>query len=158
MDDIPALVLTDEGEGQSIKSEAGHRTIPIHSELIRLGFLGYAKAMREAGHVSLWPSLPIRKDKASDYFGRWFLAFRKTLEMAGPGAPTFHYFRHTVRPLMRRAGFDAMTRDLVTGHETKGSVGDVVYDGLLLAELTPAVEAILYPSFTLPVVSPHAGG
>lgn len=153
---IPALVLTDDGEGQSIKSEAGHRTIPIHSELIRLGFLGYVEAMRKAGHASLWPALPIRKDRSSDYFGRWFRNFRAGLGLDGPGQPTFHYFRHTVRPLMRRAGFDSMTRDLITGHETKGSIGDRVYDGPLLAELRPAVEAIRYPALALPVVSPHA--
>lgn len=155
VDGIPALVLTDDGEDQTIKSEAGHRTIPIHSELIRLGFLGYAEAMQKAGNASLWPTLPLRKDKPSDYFGRWFLDFRKTLDMAGKGQPTFHYFRHTVRPLMRRAGFDSMTRDLVTGHETQGSIGDKVYDGMLLAELRPAVEAIRYPGLLLPVVSPH---
>lgn len=157
VDGIPALVLTDDGEGQTIKSEAGHRTIPIHSELIRLGFLGYADAMQKAGHTSLWPTLPLRKDKVSDYFGRWFLDFRKALGMDGPGQPSFHYFRHTVRPLMRRAGFDGMTCDRITGHETRGSVGDVVYDGLLLTELQPAVEAISYPALSLlPVVSPHA--
>ena len=156
MDGIPALVITDDGEDQTVKSEAGHRTIPIHSELIRLGFLGYAEAMRNAGQVSLWPALALRKGKSSDYFGRWFLEFRKGLGMDGPGAPSFHYFRHTVRPLMRRAGFDSMTRDLVTGHETSGSVGDRVYDGVMLAELRPAVEAIRYPVLSLPVVSPHA--
>lgn len=31
------LVLTDDGESQSIKSAAGHRTVPLHSELLRLG-------------------------------------------------------------------------------------------------------------------------
>lgn len=152
---IPALALTDDGEGQSIKTEAGHRTIPIHSELIRLGFLDYAKAMADAGNESLWPALPIRKGKPSDYFGRWFREFRKELGMDGTGAPSFHYFRHTVRPLMRRAGFDAMTRDLITGHEAGGSIGDRVYDGLLLAELRPAVEAIQYPGLALQVVAPH---
>lgn len=42
---LPALVLTDDGEDQSIKSEAGHRTVPIHSELLRLGFLEYVETM-----------------------------------------------------------------------------------------------------------------
>ncbi len=156
VDGIPALVISDDGEGQTVKTDAGHRTIPIHSELIRLGFLGYVAAIRKAGHDSLWPALPRRSVRASDYFGRWFRVFREGLGMRGPDQPSFHYFRHTVRPLMRRAGVDAMTRDLVTGHETKGSVGDVVYDGLLLEELKPAVEAIRYGNLTLHVVSPHA--
>lgn len=156
VDGIPAIALTDEGENQTIKTEASRRTIPIHSELIRLGFLGYVEAMKRAGSASLWPSLPLRKGKPSDLFGRWFREFRKELGMEGPGAPSFHYYRHTVRPLMRRAGFDSMTRDLITGHEAGGSIGDRVYDGLLLAELRPAVEAIQYPCLRLPIVSPHA--
>jgi len=156
IDGIHALVLTDDGEGQRIKTAAGHRTIPIHSELVRLGFLGYAEAMRNAGNDSLWPAMPMRPDKPSDYFGRWFRAFRDEAGLSGPDAPTFHYFRHTVRPLMRRGGIDSMVRDLVTGHETRGSIGDVVYDGLLLEDLKPAIEAIKYPTLRLPVVSPHA--
>jgi len=156
VDNIPALVITDDGEHQKVKTKAGRRTIPIHSALIRLGFLGYAEAMRKAGHDSLWPAMPIRKEKPSDYFGRWFREFREGLELQGEDQPTFHYFRHTVRPLIRRAGFDSRISDLITGHETRGSIGDVVYDGVLLEELIPAVEAIRYPALALPVVSPHA--
>lgn len=156
VDNIPALVLTDDGEDQSIKTEAGHRIIPIHSELVRLGFLGYVEAMKKAKHASLWPSLPLRPDKPSDKFGRWFLDLRKELGLNGKDKPSFHYFRHTVRPLMRRAGFSSKIQDLITGHEAKGSVGDVVYDGVLLEELIPAIEAIQYPYLPLPVVSPHA--
>lgn len=152
---MPVMVLTDDGEEQSIKSEAGRRTVPIHSELLRLGFMEYAHAMKDAGHDALWPSLPVRKGKPSDYFGRWFRALREGLALHGPGKPTFHYFRHTVRPLMRRAGFSDSTQDKVTGHETQGSVGTVVYDHWTLQETQMAVEAITYPALKLPVVSPH---
>jgi integrase len=154
---IPVMVLTDDGEDQRIKSEAGKRTVPIHSELLRLGFMEYAKAMQAKGMDSLWPALPLRKDKPSDYFGRWFKDFRGPLGLLGPGKPTFHYFRHTVRPLMRRAGFSESTQDKVTGHETQGSVGTVVYDHWTLQEIQAAVEAIKYPVLALPLVSPYGG-
>lgn len=146
---IPVMVLTDDGEGQRIKSEAGKRSVPIHSELIRLGFLDYATAIQAKGIDALWPELPIRKDKPSDYFGRWFRDFREPLGLHTPGKPTFHYFRHTVRPLMRRAGFSESTQDKVTGHETQGSVGTVVYDHWTLQEMQAAVEAIKYPALSL---------
>jgi integrase len=152
MEGIPVMVLTDDGEGQRIKSEAGKRNVPIHSELLRLGFLEYATAMQSKGVDALWPALPLRKDKASDFFGRWFKDFRQSLELGGPGKPTFHYFRHTVRPLMRRAGFSESTQDKVTGHETQGSVGTVVYDHWTLMEMREAVEAIKYPALSLPKV------
>ncbi len=154
---IPVMVLTDDGEDQSIKTEAGRRTVPIHSELLRLGFMEYATAMQAKGADSLWPALPLRKDKQSDFFGRWFKDFREPLGLLGPGKPTFHYFRHTVRPLMRRAGFSDSTQDKVTGHETQGSVGTVVYDHWTLIEVQAAVEAIKYPVLALPLVSPYGG-
>lgn len=153
---FPIFVLTDDGEDQRIKSESGHRRVPIHSELIRLGFLGYVAAVRASGSDSLWPDMPIRKDKPSDYFGRWFKSHREAVGLAGDDSPTFHYFRHTVRPLMRRAGFSESTQDKITGHKTLGSVGTITYDHWMLTELQAAVEAIAFPKLTLRVASPDA--
>ncbi len=148
---ISVLIFTDKGEGQKIKSAAGHRSVPIHSELVRLGFLTYVEAVKKAGSDSLWPTLPLRKGKPSDFFGRWFRIHCEPLNLA----PTFHYFRHTVRPLMRRAGHDAGTQDKVTGHKTVGSIGTVVYDHRTLDEVQRAVEAIRYPELSLRRVAPY---
>ncbi|MGJ7496329.1 DUF6538 domain-containing protein [Variovorax sp. RT4R15] len=150
---IDVLVLTNEGEGQSIKSDAGHRSVPIHSELVRLGFLKYVKAIKASGSDSLWPSLPLRAGKPSDLFGRWFKEHRNALGLTGT-RPDFHCFRHTVRPLMRKAGHSEGTMDKVTGHKTVGSVGTVVYDHRTLIEVQDAVEAIRYPALQLAVMGP----
>jgi len=152
---IPAIVITDDGEGQKVKTEAGKRTIPVHSELLRLGFMEYVAAIQAKGAGSLWPVMRLRKGKPSDFFGRWFKDHREGLGLPGKGGPSLHYFRHTVRPLMRRAGFDSGTMDKITGHETGGSVGDLVYDHWLLEELRPAVEAIQFPFLKLRAVSSH---
>lgn len=139
---VPVLVLTDAGEDQRIKTSAGRRSVPIHSELIRLGFLKYVEGAKAVGSVSLWPALKTRKGKPSGYFSRWFSEFRKGLGLGS--YPDFHCLRHTVRPLMRRAGFSESTMDKVTGHETRGSEGTVTYDHFTLTELQAAVEAIRY--------------
>ncbi|GAA4004294.1 tyrosine-type recombinase/integrase [Comamonas faecalis] len=154
---IPVLVLTDEGEGQRIKSEAGRRSVPIHSELQRLGFLDFVAATRVgasggAPDGPLWPSLKVREGKPSDYFGRWFREFRRAQGLTDT-RPDFHCFRHTVRPLMRRAGISEETQDKVTGHRARGSIGTVVYGHWTLREVQAAVEAIQYPELgALPVV------
>lgn len=154
VDGIAVLVLTNEGEGQSIKSDAGHRSVPIHSELIRLGFLKYVETIKASGSDSLWPSLPLREGKPSDYFGRWFKGHRNALGLNGT-RPDFHCFRHTVRPLMRKAGHSEGTMDKVTGHKTVGSIGTTVYDHRILQEVQAAVEAIQYPAFRLLAVRAH---
>lgn len=153
---IDVLVLTNEGEGQSIKSDAGHRSVPIHSELVRLGFLKYVKTIRESGSNSLWPALPLRAGKPSDLFGRWFKEHRNALGLTGT-RPDFHCFRHTVRPLMRKGGHSEGTMDKVTGHKTVGSVGTVIYDHRTLIEVRDAVEAIRYPALQLAVMGQYRG-
>lgn len=153
---IPLLVITDDGEGQQIKSEAGKRAIPIHSELLRLGFLEYVQAMRETGKDVLWPTLRHRLGKPSGYYSEWFSTHRKAQGLT-ESRPDFHCFRHTVRPLMRRAGFSESTMDEITGHKKGGSIGTVVYDHFTLEEIQKAIEAIQYPALVLPVVSPHKG-
>lgn len=145
---IHVLTLTEEGEGQTIKTDAGHRSVPIHSELIRLGFLDYVEQIRKSNAASLWPEMSIREGKPSDYFGRWFLSFRRSVGLTEK-YPDFHCFRHTVRPQMRRARISESTMDKITGHETPGSVGTVVYDHWQLEELQQAIETLKYPTVNL---------
>lgn len=153
---VPAITITEEGDDKTVKTDAGTRAIPLHPELIRLGFLNYAQRMKDQRAASLWPRMSLRKDKPSDYFGRWFLLLRESVGLQGAGGVTSHYFRHTVRTVMHRAGMSEATMDRVTGHETPGSVGTKVYTHWNLAQLVPAVEAIRYPCLALPVVSPDA--
>jgi integrase len=83
--------VTDEGEGQSVKSEAGNRQVPIHQYLIDQGFM----ALVESSTDRLFPNL---KSKAVT---RWFSdTFRPA---CGIGAfndleqrKVFHSFRHTL--------------------------------------------------------------
>lgn len=153
---IPAITITEEGDDKTVKTDAGTRAIPLHPELIRLGFLNYAQRMKDQRAASLWPRMSLRKDKPSDYFGRWFLLLRESVGLQGAGGVTSHYFRHTVRTVMHRAGMSEATMDRITGHETPGSVGTKTYTHWGLAQLVPAVEAIRYPFLALPLVSPDA--
>ena len=146
-DEIPRLSITDEDEGKRLKSAAGKRKVPIHSELIRLGFLDYVQTIKTQGAISLWPELPFRKEKPGDYFGRWFSSCRKAL---GFGQyPDFHCLRHTVRSLMAEAEVPETVMDTITGHEIKGSTGSKVYTHHHLKTLQKAIEAINYKALAL---------
>ena len=48
-DEITAISISNLGIGQQLKTSASVRTIPIHSELIRLGFLNYLDNIRNEG-------------------------------------------------------------------------------------------------------------
>lgn len=134
---IPTIRITDEGEGQNVKSDAGHRTIPIHSELIRLGFLDYVKSVD--GPV-LWPNLPQRKGKPGGYFSQWFGFLRK--ELCIPPSTDFHSFRHTVRSTLSTASVPEAVIDRLLGHEPQGSVGARIYTHVAISTLKGAIEVL----------------
>ncbi len=141
---VPVLSITDEGEDQRVKTEAGIRRVPIHSELVRLGFLKYVEAARKAKHERLWPAMRFRKDKPGAYFSDWFGTFRKTLS---PVPPDFHSLRHTVRTRLREAGVEKTYRDLLMGHETTGE--GATYEHATDAELKREIERLQYPALNL---------
>lgn len=143
------ISINDEAEGAKVKTEAGLREVPLHSELERLGFLEYVKAIGKPGNDRLWPALKFRNGKPGGYFSAWFSEARALVKSCE--IPDFHSLRHTVRTAMAEAGFDESIQDRITGHKIKGSVGTRVYSHPT-AILRRAVEAITYPGLILPKV------
>lgn len=149
-DGIPVLQVTNEGEGQAVKSSAGKRTVPIHSELVRLGLLEYVEAIRKAGAPRLFPALPLHRTKPGTYFSGWFGEGRELPD--GTKLPDFHSLRHTVRSKLASAGTQEPTIDTIIGHDVKGSTGARVYTHRELVDLRRAIESIAYPGLHLPRV------
>lgn len=151
LDGIPMLTITDSGEGQRVKSDAGLRSIPIHPELVRLGLLEYVQAIREAGHESLWPILRIDPERPGLTLSNWFGEYRRSVGLT-ERYPDFHSFRHSVRTRMARAKVPEKVQDSITGHETQGSVGTKVYQDVSLEDRLEAIQAISHPALSLPRV------
>ena len=137
--DIPTLRITDDGHGQRLKSAAAERLVPIHSELLRLGFLDYVRAQPGP---SIWPSLPLRKDKPGGYFSAYFTTLRQSLGLGSQ--VVFHSFRHTVRSKMAEIGVPESTIDRLLGHLAGGSVGARVYTHTSLPRMRIEVERLKY--------------
>jgi integrase len=147
---VAAIKITDAGEGARVKTEASVRSVPVHTELIRLGFLDYVDRTKAAGHKQLWPVMKYRVGKPSGYFSMWF---REARQQASISIPDFHSLRHTVRSCMTEAGIGEAIQDRITGHEVGGSTGTKVYSHPK-AMLKKAVEAIRYPGLHLKRVFP----
>lgn len=140
------IKISEEADGATVKTEAGLRSVPIHSELVRLGFLNYVEHVKQTRATSLWPTMRFREGKPGAYFSDWFGSFRKTCPIT---VPDFHSLRHTVRTAMTEAGISEAVQDRITGHEVRGSVGTRVY-AHPKAALRAAVESIRYPGIVLP--------
>ena len=62
VDDVPCIVLA-QGPGQSLKSKASRRTIPIHDNLLKLGFMQLVATLERAGEPRLFPWLERSENK-----------------------------------------------------------------------------------------------
>jgi integrase len=113
--------LTDEGEDQTLKNAGSTRRVPLHTELIRLGFVEFATAQH--GKPRIFHELkPDNKGREtglwSKWFGRWL---RKECEVNDERI-VFHSFRHTFKDLCRHAGMPEPVHDALTGHSGTNSV------------------------------------
>ncbi|TAK93741.1 MAG: site-specific integrase [Aquabacterium sp.] len=146
----PYLNITDEAEHQQLKTGNSRRTLPVHPELIRLGFMRYWQGLGGASQSPLWPYLPLRKGKPGGYFSQWFGDLRKEVGLGK--YPDFHCFRHTVRTQLAEARYPEAVKDRVTGHSVRGSTGTKVYEHTD-ALIKEAVHSIRFDGLTLAIVS-----
>lgn len=146
--EIPTISISNLGAGQQVKTEAAIRKIPIHSELIRLGFFTYVKKTVSQGAIQLWPKLKFRKNKPGGNYSNWFGEFRKTLQL--PQGLDFHSFRHGVRSQLAENDISEPMIDAIMGHEIKGSTGAKVYSHRTTSSIKAAIERINYTGLNLP--------
>ncbi len=152
---VSMLAITNEGDGQHVKTKAGLRDVPIHSELIRLGFLDYVAKVKQSSQVDLWPDLPTRAGKPGGYFSDWFGSYRRSLGF--DKTPDFHCFRHTVRTQMAEAGIPEAVIDTLVGHEISGSVGAKVYTHRTPRTLSEAIEVLRHPALAQALPKVYGG-
>jgi integrase len=109
LDGVPVILIRstdddDEDTEKRVKTEAGERFVPVHPEVVKIGFLNYVDQMRRAGTQRLFPELEAAKATGylSDVFSKWFARF---LEKAGAkrDRTSFHSFRHNFRDGLREA-------------------------------------------------------
>lgn len=119
---IPALKITSAGDdSKRLKSESARRTIPIHNDLLTLGFLVYVQNTRSSGHARLFPALKSGPNGYSHYFvSRHFSGkngwLRKTIPDISEGV-TFHSFRHTITTMLKNAEQPERLIEEILGHK-----------------------------------------
>jgi integrase len=107
-----------EGVKKSIKNKSSKRSVPIHSQLIQIGFCKYVEAARKVGAKQLFPGWPATRGKASPKAEKWFRGFidRLGLRDETPGACLLgmHAFRHNLLARAKHLGVDRAIE--ITGH------------------------------------------
>jgi integrase len=115
---IAVMTITeDKKRGKRVKTRMSLRTIPLHSELVRLGFVEFARALRKAGGTSAWLFPQIAPDHAGGAKA-WSKWFHRYLDDQGVTSPdkVFHSFRHSFIDALRAGGVDGGLLCALAGH------------------------------------------
>lgn len=119
IDGVPCIRITDEGTGQSVKTETSNRTIPLHPALIALGLLERVNALRNANEKRLFPKV---KMDGVNGAGNWLSkAFSRHISanVTPPekGRHGFHSLRKTAIQELQTLGVSSEIRAAYVGHE-----------------------------------------
>ena len=122
--------ITEEG-AKSVKTSTSIRKIPIHDDIIALGFLDFvAKRRSESGNAKLFDKLkPDKYGNLFAYAGRRFNESFLPKEMGHLKRQSFHSFRHTFRDALRETNASPDTLQALGGWD-QGSLTSSNYGQL----------------------------
>lgn len=127
---------------RKLKNRSAVRLVPIHGELIRIGFLRYVHEQREAGNARIFPNLhPGGADHRLGHgFTKWFTRYRRDVKLYEMGKD-FHSFRHSATTFLHQGGASDSVVDRLTGHTTPGETARYT-KSTDIAQLKAAIELI----------------
>ncbi len=112
------MIKQDTPTGRTTKTGESRR-VPIHPDLIKMGFLDYVDTMRADGNKQLFPELKVTRTdgKLADKWGDWWRGYvRRDLGIIRIPQPT-HGFRHTFIAHCRRSRVDSEHMRIISGHK-----------------------------------------
>lgn len=145
IDNTPSVVINDEIEGQRVKNNNSMRVIPLHPELIRLGFLEFVES-KSGGR--LFPELPLFNGYYSHNASKWFARRRAQLNL-GKGLDCYS-FRHRLITELRENDISFPTIMSIAGHVT--SVEEKRLGDWYKSPTNQAYSHPLHPSVTRSVI------
>jgi integrase len=116
---VPFLAI-EAGDGKKLKTRSSRRRIPLHPELVRLGFLAFVGAQRQAAHERLFLELRATRFSLTAAWSKFWGRHARDLGVTDK-RKTFHSFRHGWKDAAR-AVMPEEHHDAITGH-ANGSVG-----------------------------------
>lgn len=141
-DEVWFLNITDEGgERKRVKANASRRKVPIHSELIKLGFLEFVEGRKQ--HQRLFHDFEYNQNGGyGRSLGRWFneTTFLPKLRLK-TRSYVYHSLRHTMVTRLGQAGVEQTIIQELVGHAREGVTQEVYFrEGYTLEQLKEAVE------------------
>ncbi|MDR3483603.1 MAG: site-specific integrase [Bradyrhizobium sp.] len=149
-------VVEDDEAGRSVKTENSLRAIPMHPELLRIGFLKFVDDRRKSDgqRVRLFPKIQQNsKGNFGAAFSQWFGRHKRSLGIDNKSS-VFHSFRHGFKDALRAADVNEDINDALTGHSggnpvARGYGSDDMIRRFGFSTLNAAVAKAQYPGLDL---------
>jgi integrase len=159
IDGIACFAVTaaasSERTDKRLKTASSERVVPIHPELLVLGFMAFVAQRKRAGEVKLFGEVGIG---ASGYrsatFSAWFTRFSGKAGVRSDKT-CYHSFRHVFRDALREARVDRDIALALGGWSRPGGSGgstsasDAYGSGYRVATLFEAISTVRYPDLDL---------
>lgn len=146
-DGFPMMVMRG-FEVRKLKTESSRGEIPIHPELIRIGFLEHVRARRRAGESMLFPDVRVNANgKMGAKLGEWFSKLVKKRGLVGTKLG-MHSFRHNFEDRLREAELAERTALALARRQESGS-SKTYGHGLSMRRKSEAIAKIVYPGLDL---------
>ena len=139
IDGIWSILIQATKADQKLKTKNASRIIPVHSELIRAGFIEF---MRDRGHdCRLFPEFKYSPvDGCSKAFVQWFIQHKPVV------AKTYHEIRHSFATQLRSHDVSLNIAAQLLGHGT-GSISWDRYGSTAQTQIHLLKEAVEYVSY-----------
>ena len=141
-DNVTFFDINEDSSDKSLKTTQSKRKIPIHSDLIKFGFIDYVENIKKLGEDRLFHQITPYNGDYSHKFSKWFSRFLDRFNIK-TDKTSFHSFRHSFRDSLKTKTTETLVRALM-GHEkgdTHNSYGSNSYN---LKDLKTAIDTLDY--------------
>ncbi|HEX7857495.1 MAG TPA: site-specific integrase [Sphingobium sp.] len=148
MEDGEPVIHVREYDGRRLKTKESRGTLPIHPEVLRLGFLTHVEQRRKAGEILLFPEgVANNRGQVAAKLGERFSARVKALGLIGRKLG-IHSFRHNFEDRLRAAELPVRTA-LALARRTEVGSSRIYGDGVSARQKAAALVKIVYPGLDL---------
>jgi len=137
VDGIWLIRIDDRFQGQKLKNLTSRRIVPIHAQLLNLGFIEFVQSVQ---HERIFPELKESRDGFGTAASKWFGRF-KSAQGFGKGHD-FHSFRHTVATQFKRQQISHIVAGELLGHAQNSITYDRYGKGLDVNQLKEIINII----------------
>lgn len=118
-DGIWVVDIVEDGDDVLLKSAAAARAVPVHPELVRLGFVRWVHCQNLDRDAQLFPRCQRNNKGQFGETSKWISRYLSRIGVKSDGALVFHSFRHGFIDALRRADYTETEYKPLVGHSDK---------------------------------------